>query len=134
MSTTSLWDANELERKVIEILGSVEYADPGHHLGRPFLTPYQLAIIVKERYPETFNSYDLPVGGSGSGTQNTFAQYLAGELSRRIQRGEMPEVEGGFLSNLALQRIKFNDDGETVTSSATGSQYDLSLFRLRSHP
>ena len=54
------------------------------------------------------------------------------ELSRKVGNGELSEViEGGFLSNQQLLRIEFDDEGETITSSSTDSQYDTSLFRLR---
>jgi hypothetical protein len=36
------------------------------------------------------------VGGLGIGTRNSLAQYLAGELSRRIKSGDLATVEGAF--------------------------------------
>jgi hypothetical protein len=129
MVTENFWEANDLEEKVIEVLADVTYYKPDHHFGRPFLTAYQLAILFKKRFPEEFGRFGHPIGGRGSGVQFTLASYLAGQLSGKIKSGEIPNVEGGFLSNRKLRQIEFNDSGETVTSSLTESQYDLSMFR-----
>ena len=132
MATENFWENNELERKIVEVLASVTYQDPDHPYGRPFLTAYQLAILIKERFPKTFQRSSLPIGGKGSGVRYTFTSYLAGQLSRKIQNGEITNIEGGFLSNRQLVKIEFNDEGESVISSLTDSQYDLSMYRLRS--
>ena len=132
MSEKSIWDANDLESKVIGLLASVEYVKSDHHLGRPFLTAYQLAILFKKQHPDDFERIGHEVGGKGSGFPHSLTSYLAGQLSVRIRSGELADrIEGGFLSNLGLKTIQFNDGGKTVTSSLTGSQFDLSMFRLR---
>ena len=130
MSTGIIWKDHNLEQKIVEVLADVKYIDPDHHLGRPFVTAYQLAILFKERFPEDFQWLRRPIGGKGSGTKSSLAGYLARQLSRRIKSREITNIEGGFLSNRKLLRIEFNDNGETVTSSLTDSQYDLSMFRL----
>ena len=128
----TLWDDNELGQKILEVLSDVTYQDPDHHFHRPFVTAYQLAILLKIRFPATFCRLGFPIGGRGTGHQETLARYIARELSRKIGNGELTEViEGGFLSNQQLLRIEFDDEGETITSSSTDSQYDTSLFRLR---
>jgi hypothetical protein len=48
---------------------------------------------------------NLPVGGTGIGTRNSLAQYLAGELSRRIKSGDVTTVEGAFLTPIFTKRI-----------------------------
>ena len=131
MSTESFWDRHDLGPKIVDLLAGIQYFDPGHHFGRPFVTAYQLAILFKERYPEDFRRFGHPLGGQGSGEHYSFASYLAGQLSRKMANDDLPEIEGGFLSNECLQVIAFDDDGDTVTSSLTGSEYDLSMFRLR---
>lgn len=74
-----------------------------------------------------------PAGGLGIGTRNSLAKYLAGELSRRIKSGDLTTVEGAFLTDEDLVELVYvESDGRRVTSSLTGSGYDLSLFRLRS--
>ena len=72
-----------------------------------------------------------PAGGLGIGTRNSLAKYLAGELSRRIKSGDLTTVEGAFLTDEDLVELVYvESDGRQVTSSLTGSGYDLSLFRL----
>ena len=128
----TLWDDNELERKIVEILSDITYPDPDHHFHRPFVTAYQLAILMKQRFPATFHQLGFPIGGRGTGPQETLARYIARELSRRVRNGDLSEViEGGFLSNRQLLGIQFDDAGEPITSSSTDSQYDTSIFRLR---
>ena len=61
MTTGSFWEENELEQKVVEVLFGVNY-DRSHHFGRPFLTAYQLAILVKARFPDTFRLLGHPLG------------------------------------------------------------------------
>ena len=131
MSTGNFWEDHGLGQKIVEVLADVSYADPHHHFGKPFVTAYQLAILFKERFPEDFRCFGRPVGGKDSGAQFSLASYLAGQLSRKIKRGEITNVEGSFLSNQQLKLVEFNDGGDIVTSSATDSQYDLSMFRLR---
>ena len=95
------------------------------------MTPYQLAIMLVERYP------DLqalgPVGGAGVGQRNTFAQYLAGQLSAKIKaNGDSYPIEGALLSGRHAREISYEEHGgEPVVSSLTGSGFDLTLFRLR---
>jgi hypothetical protein len=125
----SLWAAQNIGDKVMAILEDADSAE--HHFGRPFLTAYQIAIEFARRYPEEAAGIGYPVGGLGAGQRNTLAQYLARSLSRKIKGGHLPEVEGGFLSNLHLQDISFEVDGGSIDSSLTGTHSQLSMFRLR---
>ena len=131
MSAKSFWEANCLEQKVIQVLERITYFNASHHFGRPFVTAYQLAILFKQRFPDEFDAFGHPLGGMGSGAQFSLTSYLAGQLSKRIGNGEITSVEGRFLSNRQLLGIRFDDHGETITSSLTNSQYDVSMFRLR---
>ena len=131
MSSRTIWEQHDLERKIIEILSDITYENPDHHFGRPFLTAYQLAILFKERFPMDYEGLGYPVGGRGSGVRYSLSSYLSGQLSLRIQTEEITNIEGGFISNRRLRGIEFNDSGETVTSSNTETEYDLSMYRLR---
>jgi hypothetical protein len=128
----SVWGDFEVESKITDILRDIPYQE-AHHFGRPYLSAYQLAITVDRRWPRVRDALgNPPVGGLGSGTRNSLAQYLAGELSRRIKSGELTTVEGAFLTDEHLVELVYAEsDGRQVTSSLTGSGYDLSLFRLR---
>lgn len=129
MATGNFWEDNDLEQKIVEVLSAVTYYEPNHHFGRPFLTAYQLAILLKASFPETFRRFGHPIGGKGSGVRYSFTSYLAGQLSQKVLNGQVANIEGGFLSNRRLVDIEFNDAGESVVSSLTESQYDLSMFR-----
>jgi hypothetical protein len=129
----SVWGDFEVEGKITDILRGTPYQE-AHHFGRPYLSAYQLAIAVERRWPGVRAALgNLPIGGLGIGTRNSLAQYLAGELSRRIKSGDLTTIEGAFLTDEDLMEIVYVEgDGRRVTSSLTGSGYDLSLFRLRS--
>ena len=127
----SLWQALNITDKVVAVLEDAPEIETGHHLGRPFLTAYQIAIEFTRRYPEAAAEIGLPLGGLGAGQRKTLAQYLANGLSRKIKGGHLPEVEGGFLSNWHLHDISFDANGEIIHSSLTGTYFTLSMFRLR---
>ena len=123
------WQRLEIESKVLCVLADAPEHDPTHHFGRPFLTAYQLAIEFEARHPAEAAIIG-PVGGAGIGQHTSLSQYLAHELSRRIKSGELPQVEGGFLSNLHLHDVSFGHPPNTIHSSLTKSQFELSMFRL----
>lgn len=126
----SKWERYDIETKVRAILSEVEYYKPEHHFGRPFLTAYQLAIEFEKRYNHEFTSLGYKVGGRGSGVQYSLTQYLAHELSTRIKSDEITDIEGGFLSNLHLDNIIFDNVGRKIESSLTKTNVDLSMFHL----
>ncbi|WP_410661751.1 hypothetical protein [Amycolatopsis sp. lyj-112] len=131
---TSLWQRLEIMRKVCEVLGDVPATQPeGHHLGRPYVTAYQLAIGLDAQHPEVGRALGVEIGGAGIGRHNSLAQYLARELSRQIALdGGTAPVEGAFLSHIHITALTFiNADGGHHTSSLTESGFPLSMFRLR---
>lgn len=128
---SSLWEQQQIEGRVTAILEEAAGDMEGHHFGPPFLSAYQLAIEFARRHPEAFAALGMPLGGAGTGKQNSLAQYLARELSRRIHDGPMAHIEGAFLSNWDVMEIVFDYDGQEVRSSLTGSRLNTSMFRLR---
>jgi hypothetical protein len=130
----NVWNELGVEAKICEALGDVTIVnEAGHHFGRPYMTAYQLALKLHRAHPEVAEALGVPVGGSGNGSRNSLSQYLARELSRRINRagGDYP-IEGAFLSNDDVRSLTYDGpDGETLSSSLTGTGYDVSLFRLR---
>lgn len=123
------WEQYHFEERIREILNDQRYFRPDHHFGRPFLTPYQIAIEFSQRYPEDFEAIGLQVGGAGLGESNSLAQYIAGQLSRRINNESITDIEGGFISSLNLNDILFNNSGNEIRSSLSDTNYDLSIFR-----
>jgi hypothetical protein len=101
----SNWQTYQLAEKITAILAEVPDYAQGHHLGRPFLTAYQIAIALAHRYPDVVASLGYPIGGAGTGQHNSLAQYIAQRLSAEIKAGHLPDVEGGFLSNQYLDDI-----------------------------
>ena len=129
IATGNFWLEHDLTEKLLDVLSDVTYFRPDHHFGRSFLTAYQLAILIKARFPGIFQCYGHPIGGKGSGDRNSFSRYLAGQLSQKILSRKITDIQGGFLSNRQLVKIKFDDAGDPVVSSLTESQYDLYMFR-----
>ncbi|SDY49938.1 hypothetical protein SAMN05660209_03031 [Geodermatophilus africanus] len=131
----SVWEEQGVEAAVLEALHAVHLNNAGgHHFGRPYVTAYQLAIAVQAAHPEIAAALGgVTVGGRGAGAQSSLAQYLARELSGRIKRdGNSYPVEGAFVSNEHLTALIYRDaSGQAITSSLTGSGFDLSLFRAR---
>ena len=125
----SIWETLQIESKVLSIL-DVQPHDPTHHFGRPFLTPYQIAIEFKSRYPSEFVQIGKPVGGRNTGQHDSLAQYIARELAPRIRDGQLAQVEGAFLHCDHLVTLQYDDLGTPVEASITQSS-DLSMYRLK---
>lgn len=124
----SQWDNLQMSEKISQIL-KVQSHKPRHHFGRPFLTPYQIAIRFKKQFPSDFSTIGKPVGGKGTDQQDSLAQYIALELSRRIRDGRITNIEGRFLFRENLLTLKYEGDGGIVESSSMQA-FDLSMFRL----
>ena len=125
----SLWANHDIHAKLTTILAAMHSHD--HHFGRPLLTAYQLAIEFAARYPAETTALGYPIGGLGTGQQNSLSQYLARELSQRIKAGTVADIEGLFLSNLHLNDVRFDTDAGVISSSLTQTPYTLSLYRLK---
>jgi hypothetical protein len=129
----SLWEDHELTDKIVDVLGRVRSNNTAPHLGRPFLSAYQLAIGLRQRYPDTVAALGKPIGGENIGRHDSLAQYLAQVLSTRISSGrDEGLIEGAFLSNSNIRSMVFRDpsDGDEIASSLPEAGYDMSLFRL----
>ncbi len=131
----SVWEQQGIEATVVSALQGVHLNNlGGHHFGRPYVTAYQLAIKVHAANPQIAAALGVTVGGAGIGSRTSLAQYLARELSRRIKADpDGYPVEGAFVSNEHVTSVQYRDtEGNAITSSLTGTGYDLSLFRVRS--
>lgn len=124
----SLWDQLQMDVKISQIL-DVQSHDLGHHFGRPFMTPYQIAIIFQQRFQQDFQTIGKPVGGKGIGQQDSLAQYIALELSKRIQDQRITNIEGRFLHRANLHALQYEEGGSVIESSSMQA-YDLSMYRL----
>ncbi len=124
----SLWDQLQMDVKISQILDVQSHA-PNHHFGRPFLTPYQIAISFQQRFQQDFQTIGKPVGGKGTGQQDSLAQYIALELSKRIQDQRITNIEGRFLHRANLHALQYEEGGNVIESSSMQA-YDLSMYRL----
>lgn len=131
MSGTATWDRYDIGRKVECSFAEVDYYRLGRRFDRSYVTPYQLEMMFRDRFPEDFESICLTIGGAGGGERDSLDLYLEVQLSRKVANDELPNIRGGFQSNIGLQGLSFNERGEEIVSSATDSQYDLSPFPLR---
>lgn len=125
----SKWQQYGIEAKLIQILKEVRTTVPDHHFGKPYLSAYQLAIEIAQRHPEVVQALGYQLGGRDIGTPNSLAQYLAQQLSQRVHAGKIPQVQGALFADQHLQTLAFRHQGETITSSLTGTGIPLALFR-----
>lgn len=124
----SRWDDLDMDQKIAQIL-NVQSHDPNHHFGRPFLTPYQIAIAFQNQYPQYFQTIGKHLGGRWTGQQDSLAQYIALELSKRIKDNKITNIEGRFLYRGNLKSLQYVNNDQIIESSSMQS-YDLSMFRL----
>lgn len=125
---TSLWDQLQMDTKINQTL-NVQSHEPSHHFARPFSTPYQIAISFQQSFPQDFQTIGKPLGGKGTGQQDSLAQYIALELSKRTKDRRITNIEGRFLHRANLKVLEY-DDGSKVITSSSMQAYDLSMYRL----
>ena len=114
--------------KITQIL-NIHSHKPDHHLERPYLTGYQIAIQFKKNFRSTFDLIGKPIGGKDTGQHDSLSQYIAQGLSREIKNEKITHIEGSFISRMYLSSLTFDDDGENIVFSG-GQSYDHALFRL----
>ena len=120
------WDQFSIETLVRQILGAK--SKQSAHFGRPYLTAYQIAIIIAARHRNIYVVIDRRIGGKGEGPEQSFAHYIAKQLSDRIKDGRISDIEGAFLLGDHLTKLVYqSSEGEIEPS--TGSSR-LSMFRL----
>ena len=117
-------DEQRLEA-ILDILRHAPEYERDHHLGRPFLSAYQIAIRFAEAHPEDEDVQSLEIGGLGIGENNSLAQSLAHFLSAQIRSGER-RIEGGFISHDNLNEMTFSGG---VAVSTLNSKPAHSIFR-----
>ena len=94
------------------------------YFGRPFLTPYQIAIKFQELYPQDFQTIGKPIGGNGTGQQDSLAQYIALNLSQRIKSEAITNIEERFLHRANLHSLKYEVNNQLIGTSSKHA-YDL---------
>lgn len=130
----SVWNEHDMEQRVRDALGAVHLNNPqGHHLGRPFLSSYQIAVALEAADPGFCDQIGKRIGGRGTGESHSLPQYIGNELSKQIrQQGDTHYAEGVFMSNERVREIVYaGPDGADISSSLAGTGFDMALFRLR---
>jgi hypothetical protein len=131
----STWQSEQVETAVLAALAAVpmvrDKRGDDHHFGRPYLSAYQLALMLREREPDLVDRVGKPMGGADSGEEHTLPGYLALQISGWIKRaGAACPIEGAFLARRDVVEISFRD-GTTPLVATFQDAYSLSLFRLR---
>ena len=113
------------------ILQGCDEYEPGHHLGRPFMSAYQIAIRFQEKYPKHPLAKKLTVGGVGTGEHKSLAQRIARFLSQAIKNGETMDIEGGFLSHDQIETLSFCHKEASDPVCANPSEKAHSILRVK---
>ncbi len=125
----TLWQKFDMERRIREVLSDPRF-DTTHHFKRPFLTPYQIAIALDDRYPSLCAELGKEFGGKDTGKHTSFVQYVANQLSRQIEKGVLPDIEGAFLGNLYLKQLSYRRPDDVEVESSNTDPEHLSIYRL----
>ena len=108
------FDLDDLRR----VLAECQEYEAGHHLGRPFMSAYQIAIRFADAHPQHPLVKKLDVGGQGTGPDQSLANRIARFLSAAVKHGRAGDIEGGFIShdligtygsNAMTERFEFLD-------------------------
>lgn len=119
------FDLNDL----IQILEACPEYEPGHPLGHPFMSAYQIAIRFAAAHPNHPLVENLSVGGEGTGEHQSLAQRIARFLSEAAQ---VPDsvIQGGFISHQDIKEFSFNNNGNEVRVSGLNGPAH-SIFRVK---
>ena len=124
-----VWKKYELKEKITEILKEAKYQKKSQIYEYPYLTPHQIAQEFSKKYPQDFKDIGKTPGGSGTRvTGDPLPTYISHELSTRITRGEITDIEWAQLSQEHIKEIKF--DGEIIASNIEWG-YNISMYRYK---
>ncbi len=124
------WEQFEMEHKITEVLSMAKF-EIAHHFGKPFLTPYQIAIELTDRHSTLCEDLEMELGGVNTGFHNSLTQYIANQLSIRIKKKEIGNIEGAFIFNMHLTDLVFRTSEGKEIHSSNSDQDGLSMFRLK---
>ena len=124
------WNSLGMTEKVYDILRQYQTYEPDH-MGTVFVSSYQIALALDEKTREKIGK---PIGGAGTG-ESSLAGYIAKELSQRISRGEIENIEGAWLARKHILDVQFKDKEGGREFSPAGGNKDviLSMFRIKPH-
>lgn len=120
------FELDELRR----ILAECPEYEAGHHLGRPFMSAYQIAIRFADAHPQHPLVQKLNLGGQGTGPEHSLANCIARFLSAEIKHGNAADIEGGFISHGLIGDLWFDYRGQKIPVSGLNGKAGHSIFRL----
>ena len=124
------FDLGDLRR----VLAECQEYEAGHHLGRPFMSAYQIAIRFADAHPQHPLVKKLHVGGKGTGPDPSLANCIARFLSAAVKDGKAGDIEGGFISHAHIGDLWFDCHGQKIGVSGLTSKAGHSIFRLVQSP
>lgn len=127
MPTASQWDEHNLTDLIRQILRDADL-DDNYSTGRAFLTTYQIAIELQQRFPHVVASLGVAMGGSGQGSY-ALTTYLARWLPDRIKNRGVTDIELRFLAPNHLKTLEFDDDGTIVVATTHQAGFRSTMFR-----
>jgi len=125
MATLAKWDQHGVADFLRDILRTAP-RDVRYRSGRAFLTAYQLSIELSNRHPQVAQAITPRTGGQGQGPY-ALTTYIAKQLSARIRRGVVTDMEISFLGSLHLTRLDFSGG---LRATTTQQNHASILFRL----
>ncbi len=125
----TVWKKHELKEKITEILKKAKYQKKSQIYEYPYLTPHQIAQEFSKKYPQEFKNIGKTLGGSGTGGDgDSLPRYISLELSTRIERGEITDIEWAQLSQERIEEIKFS---QGIIASNIEWGYNISMYRYK---
>ena len=126
--TQSLWEKHSFLNKILEILPDEIWHKSSPHMGKPFLSSYQLAIEFANRHSSIVAEMNLQIGGKGIEEHVSLAQYISRGLSQAIANGNS-DIDGGFLTGHNAKAWLFTNEKDNSVLEA--STLDLSIWRRK---
>ena len=139
MTSGSPWQRHDVLGRVLDILSSQRNPrDPERRDGYPFLSPYQLAILLDESHPEIRQDLgdEKRIGGTipfNEPDSDSLAHYLSTQLSLRLS-GHVHDqrINNVEKAGLSLVRSKINCSSKEGVIEVTRGP--LAMFRYKPEP
>ncbi len=126
------WDDFGVQELVLRILRK-HAGDAGQHLGRPYMTADQIALVLKQQYGELFLRLDMPLGGEETEDRPSLAGYIDRQLTQKLRaraRDVEGVLEGAALSGCHLEHLCFREGEAEGLCAVANARGEVHLFRF----
>lgn len=126
------WDDFGLLELVLRILRK-HAGEAGQHLGRPYMTADQIALVLKQQHGELFLRLDMPLGGQETEDRPSLAGYIDRQLTHKLKaraRDVEGVLEGAVLSGRHLGPLCFRDCEAEATAAVANARGEVLLYRF----